>query len=106
MERAWIKAGHSPAEFWGASLRQCFAVIRATRDRQKEEWEHTLTIVAKIHNSTAKKRGDLVDPANMIEKMFGRETQPVERVKDNLIDKFRMLALQTGGRDYRKSKPS
>lgn len=105
MERAWIRAGHDPHGFWGASLRQVFAVLRAARDRERSDWERTIHIVAKIHNVNARKKKDLVDPVKMIEQMFGVvETPKAKQV--SLMDKFRMLALQTGGKDYRKSKPS
>lgn len=82
-------------------------MLRADRDRERAKWEHTLSIVAKVHNVNARKRGDMVDPAKMIEQMFGKiDTPPPQQAKENIIDKFRMLALQTGGRDYRKQKPS
>lgn len=106
LEREWIKAGHSPSEFWQASLRQCLQVLRAAKDNDRSKWEHTLTITAKIHNVNARKKSDMIDPAKMIEKMFGKQQQTKAKTKENLIDKFRMLALQTGGQDFRKSKPS
>jgi hypothetical protein len=65
-----------------------------------------MSIVAKIHNVNARKKSDMVDPAKMIDKMFGSTEQPPKAKQSNLMDKFRMLALQTGGKDYRKSKPS
>lgn len=102
----WIKAGHSPMEFWQASLRQCFQVLRAARDTDRSKWDHTMMIVAKIHNVNARKKADLVDPAKMVEQMFGKVEQPKAKRKENIIDKFRMLALQTGGQDFRKPKPS
>lgn len=93
-------------EFWQASLRQCFQVLRAARDTDRAKWDHTMMIVAKIHNVNARKKADLVDPAKMVEQMFGKVEQPKAKRKENIIDKFRMLALQTGGQDFRKPKPS
>jgi hypothetical protein len=79
--------------------------MRAAKDRERMEWERTMSIVAKVHNVNARKKKDLVDPAKMVEQMFG-VNEPPKAKQSNLMDKFRMLALQTGGKDYRKSKPS
>lgn len=80
-------------------------MLRAARDTQRAEWERTVMVVAKVHNVNARKKGDMVDPAKMIEKMFGK-SEPPKSKQANIMDKFRMLALQTGGQDHRKSKPS
>lgn len=93
-------------EFWQASLRQCFQVMRAYRDNERSRWEHTLAVVAKVHNVNARKKSDMIDPNKMLDKMYGNQAPTPKAKQSNIMDKFRMLALQTGGRDHRKSKPS
>ena len=59
-------------------------------------------IYSAVRNSTARKRSELVDPTKMLNQMF---PLPKEKQHDkagtNLLDKFRMLQVQSGGKDYR-----
>jgi hypothetical protein len=61
-------------------------------------------IYAKIHNVNARKRADLVQPDKILKDMFGDNARPSERQSANLLDKFRIMALETGGRDHRSKK--
>lgn len=94
--------GYSPASFQGASLRQVYAVARAYRDKMRYDWEHTLMVYTKIHNVNATKSSQIIHPDKLIKDMFGRKDVPVKPM--DLLDKFRMLALETGGVDHRKRK--
>jgi chromatin remodeling complex protein RSC6 len=61
-------------------------------------------IYAKIHNVNARKRSDLIQPDKILKDMFGDNLRPGKKQEANLLDKFRIMALETGGRDHRSKK--
>lgn len=92
-------AGFDPPSFFTASLRQVFQVARAYRAKSRNEWMQTLMIYTKVHNVNVTKRSDTLDPSKMIQDMFGGGIIKQDPV--SLLDKFRLLALETKGKDYR-----